>query len=645
MKPVKSAKRSSKRISLGRDLDRPKWKITIVGTFVLVLFTAVCIKALDLQVLDRDRAFTIARKQHQGSSTLLPRRGKILDRNMRELAVNVEIKSVFANPYAVKNPAEVSKVLASKLGMSEKNVLQKLTSKSSFVWLDRLVDPSITDELEKMDIKGIGFIEEPKRVYPNGPLMGQVLGFTNIDSTGVEGIEYRYDGLLIGKPGKITLKRDARGRKIINNPAIVEDFDEEKTSGHDIILTIDSQIQHIVERELKDGIEQMNGEKGMAVLLDPETGEILAMASYPFLDPNKYGDFPLDYRRNLPVWYTYEPGSTMKVFLASSALQEKVATPDTTFYCENGRRQVGAKIIRDVHPYGTLTFADVIRVSSNICASKIGELLGKDRYYSYLKKFGFGDKTGIDVPGESGGRLASPKSWGKIELATISFGQGVSVTALQLASALSAIANGGYLMKPYMIEKIIGPDGTVIRETKPEVESRVISYDTALEMTRIMERVVEEGTGKKAAIPGYKVAGKTGTAQIPDPVHGGYYQDRYVASFIGFAPSDDPKIVLAVVVEAPKKMTHGGSVSAPIFKQIAEKVLFHMGISPRKELVGAKIMPDLSGKSARDILKWSEQEGIKVKVNGSGYVTGQNPSPGDTIKEGMVCSIELKQNI
>ena len=641
MKP----KKSSKRISLGRDLDRPKWKITIVGTFMLVLFVSVCIKALDLQVLDRERAFTIARKQHHGSSTLLPRRGKILDRNMKELAVNVEIKSVFANPYAVKNPAELSKVLSSRLGLSEKSVLQKLTSKSSFVWLSRLVDPAVTTELEKMKIDGIGFIEEPKRVYPNGPLMGQLIGFTNIDSTGIEGIEYRYDGLLIGKPGKITLKRDAHGRKIINNPDIVEDFGEEKTAGHDIILTIDSQIQHIVERELKDGIEKMNGEKGMAILLDPETGEVLAMATYPFLDPNKYGEYPLDYRRNFPVWYTFEPGSTMKTFLAASALQEKVASPSTEFYCENGRRQVGAKIIKDVHPYGTLTFADVIRVSSNICASKIGELLGREKYYSYLKKFGFGDKTGIDVPGESSGMLSSPKSWGKIELATISFGQGVSVTALQLASGLSAIANGGYLMKPHMVKRIIGPDGNVIRDNVPEVESRVISYDTAQEMTRIMESVVEEGTGKKAAIPGYKVAGKTGTAQIPDPVNGGYYRDRYIASFIGFAPSDDPRITLVVVVEAPKKMTYGGSVSAPIFKQITEKVLFHMGISPRKDLVGAKIMPDLSGKSVRDILKWSEQEGIKVQVKGSGYVTGQSPSPGDMIKEGMVCSIELKQNI
>jgi cell division protein FtsI (penicillin-binding protein 3) len=642
---MKPKKKSSKRISLGRNLGRPRWKVSIVGGLVLLLFLMVCLKALDLQVLDRERAFTIARKQHQGSSTLLPRRGKILDMNKKELAVNVEVKSVFVNPYAVKNREELAKTLSSKLDIPEKTLERKLSSKSSFVWLDRLVAPEITSELEAMNLDGVGFIEEPKRVYPNGHLMGQVLGFTNIDSNGIEGLEYRYDGLLIGKPGKITLKKDALGRKIVSNPDIVAEFDEEKTAGHDIILTVDSQIQHIVERELKDGVDEMGAEQGMAVLLNPETGEVLAMASYPFIDPNKYSDFPIENRRDLPIWYTFEPGSTMKAFLASGALEAKVVTPDTKFNCENGRRKVGAKIIRDVHPYGTISFADVIRVSSNIGASKIGELLGKEKYYSYLKKFGFGDKTGIGLPGESSGRLSNPKSWGKIELATISFGQGVSVTALQLATALSAIANGGYLMKPYIIKEILGPDGTVVRENKPEVKSRVISYDTAQEMTHILEMVVEDGTGKKAAIPGYKVAGKTGTAQIPDPATGGYYSNRFVASFIGFAPADDPKLTLVVIVVAPKKMKYGGSVSGPIFKRIAEKVLFHMGVAPKKELVGARLMPDLSGKSVRDILKWSEKEGVKVKVKGSGYVTGQNPLPGDTIKEGMVCSIELKQNI
>jgi cell division protein FtsI (penicillin-binding protein 3) len=335
----------------------------------------------------------------------------------------------------------------------------------------------------------------------------------------------------------------------------------------------------------------------------------------------------------------------MKVFLAASALEDKKVNPNSEFNCENGRRKIGSAVIKDIKPRGTLTVAEIVKYSSNIGASKIGELMGRDSYYKYLKKFGFGDKTGIGLPGESSGQLAAPRKWGPIELATISFGQGISVTSLQLVTALSAIANGGYLMKPYVIEKIVDPAGNVIEENKPEVVTRVISYDTSYQMKQIMQSVVEDGTGKRAQIPGFSVAGKTGTAQIPNPKSGGYYSDRYIASFIGFTPVQDPAIVMAVVVEAPRVKTHGGSVAAPIFKQIAEKVLFHMGVSPKKELVGMKVMPDLSGMSVRDILKWSEEEGVKVEVKGSGFVTNQKPLPGDLIKEGMVCSIELKQKI
>ena len=638
-------KKSSKRISLGRDLNRPRWRVSIVGVLLLALFAAISFKALELQVLDRERAFKIAKKQHHGSSKLLPRRGKILDRNLKELAVNVDVKSVYVNPSEVEDPVDISKTVSKHIDVSQKTVLSRASSKRSFVWLKRLVDPDVAETLEDMELEGVGFIEEPKRIYPNGHLLGQVLGFTNIDSNGIEGIEYRFDDLLIGTPRNITLKRDAFGRKIIQNPDIVQDFDEENMAGHDIVLTIDSQIQHIVERELKEGIEAMNAEKGMAVLMNPETGEVLAMASYPFIDPNSYGKYPEANRRNLPIWYTYEPGSTMKLFLAASALEENKVNPDSLFDCEMGRRKVGAKVIKDVKPYGTITFADVVRVSSNIGASKIGELLGRDKYHSYLKKYGFGDKTGIDLPGESGGKVLAPKKWGRIELATISFGQGISVTSLQLVTALSAIANGGYLMEPYIIKKIIGSDGSVIREKRPEVRARVMSYDTSYQMKLIMEQVVEEGTGKKARISGFSVGGKTGTAQIPDPRNGGYYKDRYIASFIGIAPMDDPRLAMAVVVEAPRNKTHGGSVAAPIFREIAEKVLFHMGVSPKNVYAGTKIMPDLSGMSVRDILKWSEQEGVKVEVKGSGYVTDQDPSPGDFIQEGTVCSIELQPKI
>lgn len=641
MKP----KRSTKRISLARDLDKPRWRVLIVATLLIALFAMVSVKALELQILDRERAFKIARKQHHGTSTLLPRRGKIFDRNGKELAVNIDVKSVYANPKKVTNPSETAKILSEKLNLSQKKILDRVSSDKSFVWIKRLADSESVEELQNLDITGLGYIPEPKRIYPNGHLMGQVIGITDIDSIGIEGIEYRYDRLLTGKTRKITLKRDARGHKILNDPSEIQDIDQYKTSGHDIVLTIDSQIQHIVERQLKEGVEEVGGEKGMAIIMNPETGEVLAMASYPFLDPNNFSKFPEVNRRNLPMWYAHEPGSTMKVFLAASALDDKKVNPNSKFNCENGRRRIGSAVIRDIKPRGTLTVAEIVKYSSNIGASKIGELLGRDKYYKYLNKFGFGKKTGIGLPGESSGLLAAPRKWGPIELATISFGQGISVTSLQLVTALSAIANGGYLMKPYVIEKIVGPDGNVIEQNSPEVVTRVISYDTSYQMKQIMQGVVENGTGKKAQIPGFSVAGKTGTAQIPNPKSGGYYSGRYITSFIGFAPVEDPEIVMVVVVEAPGEKTYGGSVAAPIFKQIAEKVLFHMGVSPKKVLVGMTVMPDLSGMSVRDILKWSEEEGIKVKVKGSGFVTNQKPLPGDLIKEGMVCSIELKQKI
>jgi len=641
MKP----KRSTKRLSLARDLEKPRWRVVIIATLIIALFAMVSLKALELQVLDRERAFKIARKQHHGTSTLLPRRGRILDRNGKELAVNVDVKSVYANPKEVVDPKNTAHILSEKLGVSEEKIHKRVASNKSFVWVKRLADSKAADELKESDVKGLGFIPEPKRIYPNGTLLGQVIGFTDIDSIGIEGIEYKYDDSLIGKTRKITLKRDARGHKILSDPNEIQEIDRDESSGNDITLTIDSQIQHIVERELKEGIEVVGGEKGMAIVMNPETGEVLAMSSYPFVDPNSYSKFPVENRRNLPVWYAYEPGSTMKVFLAASAIEDKKVNPNSQFNCENGRRKIGSAVIKDIKPRGTLTVSEIVKYSSNIGASKIGETLGRDSYYKYLKKFGFGDKTGIGLPGESKGQLASPRKWGAIELATISFGQGVSVTSLQLVTALSAIANGGYLMQPYIIEKIVDPEGHVLKENKPEVVTRVISYDTSDQMKRIMQSVVEDGTGKKAQIPGFSVAGKTGTAQIPNPQSGGYYSDRYIASFIGFTPVEDPEIVMAVIVEAPRKKTHGGSVAGPIFKQIAEKVLFHLQVSPKKELAGMKVMPDLSGMSVRDILKWSEEQGVKVDLKGSGFVTGQKPMPGDLIKEGMVCSVELKQKI
>jgi cell division protein FtsI (penicillin-binding protein 3) len=634
-------KKNSKRISLGKDLTKPTWKISIIGTLILSLFALVSVKALDLQILSRERAVNLAKKQHEKSYTLLPKRGRIYDINKKELAINIDTQSIYVNAKDIRDPEVFSKKLSGYLNLPQNAILDKINTKKSFVWIKRLVEPNIIAKIKSDSFKELGFIEEPKRVYPNGTLVGQVIGFTNIDSKGIEGIEFKYDELLTGEPGKINEKKDARGRKIISTPY----FLEPSISGYDLVLTIDSQIQHIVEKELREGVENAKADRGMALLMNPETGSILAMASYPFFNPNSYKDFSSDTRRNLPIWFSFEPGSTLKVFILASAMGENKVNAQTKFDCENGRRRVGPAIIRDVHPYGVLTVAQILEKSSNICASKIGETLGRDKLYDRLSSFGFGRQTGIDLSGESSGMMTKSNRWGPVELATISFGQGIAVTSIQIAAALSAIANGGYLVKPYIVEQVISPDGKEVTKNKPEALSKVILYSTAEKITEMMEKVVESGTGKRAAISGYNVAGKTGTAQIPNPKTGGYYGNRYMSSFVGFGPTDNPKLTLVVVVENPKNGSYGGTVAAPIFKGIVEKVLFYLGVPPRTEFVGTKVMPDLHGKSAREILVWSENEGVEVRIKGTGYVTSQEPKAGETIKEGTVCRVELKQAI
>ncbi|MGH7884315.1 MAG: penicillin-binding protein, partial [Thermodesulfobacteriota bacterium] len=341
----------------------------------------------------------------------------------------------------------------------------------------------------------------------------------------------------------------------------------------------------------------------------------------------------------------FEPGSTLKAFILAAAIEEKIANENSTYDCENGRRKVGPKIIRDVHPYGILTLAETLQYSSNICASKIGEKIGKENLYEYIMDFGFGRKLDVDLPGESSGKVQNLGNWGPVELATISFGQGISVTAIQLVNALSTIANGGYQMQPYVVKSIVSPKGEIINEKKPKVIKRVISYDTAEILKRMLRAVVEKGTGENAQISGYSIAGKTGTAQIPDTENGGYYANKYIASFMGFAPSDNPKLTLLVMLEDPKKSIYGGSTAAPIFKAITEKVLFYMGIPTEEEFLGNSLMPNLEGKSARDILRWAEEEGIKVSIKGNGYVIEQYPKPGETIKRGADCKFKLSQDI
>ena len=623
--------------------EKGRWKFYLTAIFITGLFVALGYRSFELQVLQSEKFSAGAKKQHSRVYKMPPIRGTLFDRNKKPLATSVWATSIYLNPKEVKDPDKLARAISKPLGLSRKKLISLTRSEKPFVWIKRGEDSRTGKKIEALGLSGVGFAEEPKRIYPNGSLLGQAIGFTNIDLKGVEGLEYGFEKMLAGKPATTRIRTDGRGNRISD---VLLNAKEQSTKGNDVLLTVDSNIQHITEAALEKGIKKMKADRGAALLINPQTGEILSMASYPSFDPNRFGEFPQITRKNLPVWMSFEPGSTLKVFLAATLLEEKMGDENTEYDCENGKLRVGPKVIKDVHGgHGILTVSETIAYSSNICAWKIGETLGKKKLHDSLRNFGFGKTVGVDLPGEASGKIQNLRNWKDIELATISFGQGISVTAIQLATALSSIANGGYLMKPYIVKRIVSPEGKVLMERTPKSVKRVISYDTASKITRILEEVVESGTGENASIPGYRVAGKTGTAQMPNPKTGTYYENRYLSSFIGFAPADDPRLTLVVIVENPRKHTYGGVVAAPIFKSITEKVLFYMQIPPRKEKFEETVMPDMVNKSARAVMKWAEEEKVSVKFIGSGYVVSQHPPSGKKIRRGTDCTFTLKQNI
>ncbi len=623
--------------------EKERWKFYLTTIFITGLFLVLGYRSFELQVLQSEKFSAGAKKQHSRVYKMPPIRGTLFDRNKKPLATSVWATSIYLNPKEVKDPDKLARAISKPLGLSRKKLISLTRSEKPFVWIKRGEDSRTGKKIKALGLSGVGFAEEPKRIYPNGSLLGQAIGFTNIDLKGVEGLEYGFEKMLAGKPATARIRTDGRGNRISD---VLLNAKEQSTKGNDVLLTVDSNIQHITEAALEKGIREMKADRGAALLMNPQTGEILSMASYPFFDPNRFGEFPQKTRRNLPVWMSFEPGSTLKVFLAATLLEEKMGDQNTEYDCENGKRRIGPKVIKDLHGgHGILTVSETITYSSNICAWKIGETLGKKKLHDSLRNFGFGETVGVDLPGEASGKIQNLRNWKDIELATISFGQGISVTAIQLATALSSIANGGYLIKPYIVKKIVSPEGKVLMERNPEPVKKVISYDTASKITRILEQVVESGTGKNASILGYRVAGKTGTAQMPNPKTRTYYKNRYLSSFIGFAPANDPRLALVVIVENPRKHTYGGVVAAPIFKSITEKVLFYMQIPPRKEEFEETVMPDMVNKSARAVMKWAEKEKVSVKFIGSGYVVSQHPPSGKKIRRGTDCTFTLKQNI
>jgi cell division protein FtsI (penicillin-binding protein 3) len=646
------------------------FKIRIIFLSCLLFFCFVLIlgRMFQLQVLKKEQLYKLAAQQQNVQIPLVPKRGTVYDSKGNELAVSIEVDSVYADPRKVIDVKKTANELASILQIDRKELKQRLNSHRAFEWVQRKISPKEAEQIKALQLPGISFLKENRRFYPDSQLAANLIGFVGLDSKGLEGIEFQYDALLNGENRVWATARDALGREIAMGKV---PFDKEDHY-RNIVLTIDKPIQHITETELDRGVEKWGAKGGMAIAMDPMTGKILAMASYPTFNPNQFIQYRSKSWRNGAVSDVFEPGSLFKVFLAAAALEERLVRPSDSFFCENGSYTVYDRTIHDTSKYGWLTFQQIIKFSSNIGASKVGEKMGRERLYRYISAFGFGEKTGINLPGEGKGILRHPRYWPPVALDTISFGQGISVTGIQLVTALSAIANGGFLMKPHVVEKIMNEKGGVVQSFQPETIRKVVSGETAKKVTMLLKGTTEKGgTGEGAVPAGYEVAGKTGTAQKVDSLLGTYSENRFISGFIGFAPVEEPKIALLVIIDEPQGGNYGGVVAAPIFKAIMEKALPCLHVvpkgtmvvkneldsAPRKEAPGTQslidgikvgkgagtiVMPDLSGLSMRNALSRMEGRGLIIKVSGNGKVVEQAPRPGTVIERGDICYLKFR---
>jgi len=553
-----------------------KLRTIIVGTIFSLFFGIIGWKAVDLQVYQGPWLSQQAAGQYEGSFQFHGKRGTIYDTNLREMAVSIDVTSIAAYPPQISNLRTAENALAKVLKIDRKVLRKKLESKKSFVWIKRKTTPKIANRLRELKIKGVDFVPEHSRFYPNKTLAAQILGFTGVDGHGLEGIEYNYDKYLRGATGKIKIFRDALGRGFYAQKDITQD---QVYSGNNLILTIDRTIQYITEDALEKSVLDFSAKSGMAIVMAPKTGAVLALAHFPRFNPNSFLNYQRELWRNRAITDPFEPGSTLKIFSAAAAIESGIS-PNTIFFCENGEYKIGSNVVHDTRPRGWLSLEQIVKYSSNIGAAKLGEKLGPESLYSHLRALGFGEKTGIDCPGETTGSLSLHKNWSKIDTAAISFGQGISVSAIQLITAACAIANDGILMKPYIVQAITNPNGRLLQSFGPVKLRRVTSVGTARAVRHIMKTVIDEGgTGINARLEGYSASGKTGTAQKTDE-SGTYADESYLASFIGFAPSEKPLLAILVVIDEPQSNHYGGVVAAPVFKKIATGTLSYMNVPP-----------------------------------------------------------------
>ncbi len=567
-----------------------RWRVWLIGLIVTAGFGLIGVRLVVLHVIKGPDLARRAERQHLRNVPLEGGRGMILDRNGAILAASLDLPSVYALPPQMEDPAATARRLAELLGESPRELAGRLSEHKGFVWLARGVDPRIGREIQRLSLPGVGVVPESQRMYPKRRLLANLIGFAGVDHRGLEGLELRYDPVLRGGKGWLLLDRDGAGRYLLASGI----YGTAPERGRNLVLTIDEVIQYIAERELAKAVQASGAASGSVIALEPRTGAIYAMAVYPSFNPNAVSAASPEAWRNRVITDLFEPGSSLKAIVVAAALEEGVIHAGDRFPCLEGAIPVAGGAIRDTHPCaGEISLEDVVRRSSNVGVVQIARRLGPSRLYRYLEDFGFGRSTELGLQGESPGLLRPPSAWSPRSPDSLAIGQEVGVTGLQLARAFAAIANGGWLMRPYVVAEVRDESGNTLARFGPQVLRRVISGETGAATARLLTGVTDpEGTAHRAAIGGYTVAGKTGTAQKIDPRTGRYTGGKVVASFVGFVPAEDPALLVAVVIDEPKGDAWGGTIAAPVFRAIAQDALRYLRVPPDRDTARLRLDPE-----------------------------------------------------
>jgi cell division protein FtsI (penicillin-binding protein 3) len=649
---------------------RTRLRLMLLALSASLWALVIGIRLVHLQVLERGFYEQQRTRQSERTLNLDPRRGPILDRAGRPLAVSVDAESLYAVPQDVADAPATAQLVARALaldGAGRREVLAKLQQRSrAFVWIQRKLDPSAARRVRELQLDGIGFLTEHRRYYPQRELAAHVLGYVGLDNEGMSGIEHALEKEIRGRAAKVVVHTDARRRPVAQTG-------RPSTDGAAVTLTIDERVQHVAERELERAVAETQAAAGSVVVVEPFSGELVAMAGRPGFNPNRYNAYPSARWRNRAVADAFEPGSIFKIVTAAAAIQENVVAPGELLDCGNGRIEIAGVVINDHAVFDRLSFTQAVARSSDIGMIRVAQRLGRENFARYVRDFGFGTPSGIELPGESAGLVRPTSRWSALSLPSLSFGQEIGVTALQITMATAAVANGGYLMKPFVVKRVEDHEGRVLRETKPLVVRRVLEPETVETLTTILQQVVTSGTGRRAAVPGYVVAGKSGTAQKIDAT-GRYSMVDHVASFVGWAPAARPALVVLASLDSPRgEHNQGGDVAAPLFARVAEGALRVLAVPPDdgarvlravavvpesltpvayRPLAPARpqpaaaadepgLMPDLRGRPAREAAIAAARRGLVVELRGSGQVVAQAPEPGAEIEPGLTCLLTL----